>query len=71
VPKVEVRLSPSCKLYELEAGGSILLKKKPFKRKMLEGLHPVFLTLWLPLHAPCRAEKQQNAKAGLLASPPF
>jgi len=28
VPKVEVRLSPSCRLYEPEAGGSIILKEK-------------------------------------------
>ena len=26
MPKVEVRLSPSCRLYEPEAGGSIILK---------------------------------------------
>jgi hypothetical protein len=28
MPKIEVRLSPSCMLYEPEAGGSILLKEK-------------------------------------------
>ncbi len=28
MPKVEVCLSPSCRLYEPEAGGSILLKEK-------------------------------------------
>ena len=28
LPKVWVRLSPSCRLYEPEAGGSILLKEK-------------------------------------------
>jgi len=49
----------------------IITNKKTLQAKTLEGLHPVFLTLWLPLHAPCRAEKQQHAKAGLLASPPF
>jgi hypothetical protein len=26
MPKVEVRLSPSCRLYEPEAGGTIILK---------------------------------------------
>jgi len=45
--------------------------KKPFKQKMLEGLHPVFLTLGLLLPIPMPADKQQHAKAGLLASPSF
>ncbi len=49
----------------------ISANKKPFKQKMLEGLHPVFLTLGLLLPIPMPADNQQHAKAGLLASPSF
>jgi hypothetical protein len=51
---------------------AMLQNKKPFKRIMLEGLHPVFLTLFYRLpHLRLPAEIQQIGKAGLLAPPPF
>jgi hypothetical protein len=46
-------------------------KKKPFKQKMPEGLHPVFLTLLVAVHIPLSADKRQHVKAGLLTSPLF
>jgi hypothetical protein len=46
--------------------------KKPFKLGRLEGLHPVYLALMSCFANFCpNAESWQQAKAGLLASPPF
>jgi len=45
--------------------------KKPFKRLLPEGLHPVYLALVLIARSLSHAELRQIGKAGLLAPPPF